>query len=115
MCVLLLSSFVSVVETTYATHCPSGESCGTRTSRKRARSSNFRGRLAVCPERATASKTITSKTLKGFFEIMVILLYDDQFNAKDAEVFAEDAEENLCVPLRFPLRPLRLRVFSFNL
>jgi len=29
-------------------------------------------------------------------------------NAEDAEVFAEDAEEYLCVPLRVPRRPLRL-------
>jgi mannose-6-phosphate isomerase-like protein (cupin superfamily) len=29
-------------------------------------------------------------------------------NAKDAECFAKVAEENLCVPLRKPLRPLRL-------
>src|SRR6266404_6006717 len=94
MCVLLLSSFVSVVETTYATHCPSGESCGSRTSRKRARSSSFRGCLAVCPERATASKTVTSKTLKSFFEIMMVSCYDDKFNAKDAKVCAEVAEEN---------------------
>src|SRR5437016_9536609 len=112
MCVLLLSSFVSVVETTYTAHCPSGESCGSRTSRKRARSSSFRGRLAVCPERATASKPITSKTLKGFFEIMLVSCTTISLTQKDSEVFAEDAEENLCVPLRFPLR---LRVFSFNL
>jgi mannose-6-phosphate isomerase-like protein (cupin superfamily) len=32
------------------------------------------------------------------------------FNAEDAEVFAKDAEKNLCPPLRFPLRPLRLRL-----
>src|SRR5712692_9438254 len=30
------------------------------------------------------------------------------FTAEDAEVFAEGAEKNLCVPLRKPLCPLRL-------
>ena len=33
-------------------------------------------------------------------------------NAEDAEVFAEGAEKKLCVPLRIPLRPLRLIMLS---
>ena len=36
-------------------------------------------------------------------------------NAEDAEVFAEGAEQNLCVPLRIPLRPLRLIIPSPSL
>jgi mannose-6-phosphate isomerase-like protein (cupin superfamily) len=36
-------------------------------------------------------------------------------NAKDAEGFAKVAEENLCVPLRKPLRPLRLIRSSLSL
>src|SRR5438552_4389154 len=114
MCVLLLSSFVSVVETTYATHCPSGESCGSRTSRKRARSSSFRGRLAVCPERATVNVSTISESRESFFEVIIRLLNrivtTSNFNAEDGKVYAEVAEETkLCVP---PC-PLRLRVFSF--
>jgi SpoIID/LytB domain protein len=35
-----------------------------------------------------------------------------ELNAKGAKVLAESAEENLCVPLRNPLRPLRLNVFD---
>ena len=31
-------------------------------------------------------------------------------NGKDVEFFAKVAEENLCVPLRIPLRPLRLSI-----
>src|SRR5438270_6732304 len=97
MCVLLLSSFVSVVETTYATHCPSGESCGSRTSRKRARSSSFRGCLAVCPERATVNVSTISESRKSVFEVIIRLLNrivtTSNFNAEDAEVCAEAAEE----------------------
>jgi len=38
------------------------------------------------------------------------------FNAECAEVFAKDAEEDsLCVPLRVPQRPLRLRTFEVRL
>jgi hypothetical protein len=38
------------------------------------------------------------------------LLKIDFLNAEDAEGFAEGAEENLCVHLRIPLRPLCLSI-----
>lgn len=39
---------------------------------------------------------------------MMMVSLNELFNAEAAEVFAEGAEESLCVPLRSPLRPLRL-------
>src|SRR5690242_16574555 len=43
MCELDLYSFASVEPSTYATHCPSGDSCGSSTLRKRVRSSRRSG------------------------------------------------------------------------
>src|SRR5207247_10433821 len=84
--------------TTYATHCPSGESCGSRTSRKRARSSSFSGRLAVCPERATANVSTISESRERFLEVIIRLLNrivtTSNFNEEEAKVCAEAAEEN---------------------
>src|SRR6185295_824521 len=57
MCELDLSSLASVVPTTYATHWPSGEICGSLTLRKRVRSSSRIGCRAVwaASEKANAS------------------------------------------------------------
>src|SRR6185369_10005795 len=64
MCVVVLSSLVSVVPTTYATHFPSGEICGSVTLRKRVRSSSFSGRLAVCAESELARARISSREIQ---------------------------------------------------
>src|SRR6185503_20275447 len=59
-----LSSFASVVPTTYATHCPSGEICGSPTLRKRAMSSSLRGRRAVCAKGVVANAKISSSEIQ---------------------------------------------------
>src|ERR1041384_7239367 len=56
-----LSSFAFVVLTTYATHLPSGEICGSFTLRKRVRSSSLSGRLAVCAVSEKANARISSR------------------------------------------------------
>src|SRR5262245_38921227 len=72
MCVFDLSSFTSMDETTYATHCPSGESCGSRTSRSRLMSSRVIGCLAVCAcgaidrqRTSTRNKVIRRECIQG--------------------------------------------------
>src|SRR6185369_3531716 len=64
MCVVALSSFVSVVPTTYATHFPSGEICGSLTLRKRVRSSSFNGRRAVWAASEFASARMSSREIQ---------------------------------------------------
>src|SRR6185503_10311539 len=64
MCEFDLSSLVSVVPTTYATHWPSGEICGSLTLRKRVRSSSFIGRRAVCAARELASARMSSREIE---------------------------------------------------
>src|SRR6185369_979897 len=61
MCELDLSSFASVVPTTYATHLPSGEICGSPTLRKRVRSSRRIGWRAVWAASEKANARTSSR------------------------------------------------------
>src|SRR5262249_53254418 len=59
--VSLLSASRSTLVTVYATHWPSGERCGSRTSRKRSRSSTLSGRFsAACVDGAAARRDASS-------------------------------------------------------
>src|SRR5262249_23682322 len=60
--VSLLSASRSTLVTVYATHWPSGERCGSRTSRRRSRSSTVSGRLSAASADTAGARTDASRT-----------------------------------------------------
>src|SRR5258707_3870256 len=75
-----------MVATTYTTHWPSGESCGSRTSRRRARSSSLNGRFAVCANRLAAKARMRSRMESLFLNMIRISSGPNQIELRSSEI-----------------------------
>ena len=76
MSVLDLSALTSVVETTYATHRPSGDTCGSLIFLIRNRSSSLSGRRGDWADTASTIDNMESTIVKDFFNNNKVKAFD---------------------------------------